>query len=32
MLCPSLAHAECPIDPRACTEACQLQPDTEETP
>lgn len=27
MLCPALAHAECPLDPHACTEACQLRPE-----
>lgn len=23
-LCPALAHAECPVDPHACEQACQL--------
>jgi hypothetical protein len=30
-LCAALAYSECPIDPRACSEACQLQPEPEAT-
>lgn len=30
LFCPALNYAECPVDPRACIEACQLRPDPED--